>query len=82
MEVRQQFVEGFSLLRYSVELVGHHLQKSQIKEETDVQGMKEFFAADSAALLTWMKAYDLLKRWTSGKCESCLLSSVYYAPYS
>lgn len=73
MEVRQQFVEGFSLLRYSVEFVGHHLRQSEIQEETDVQGMKEFFAGDSTALLTWVKAYDLLKRWTSGKCESYLL---------
>jgi ankyrin repeat protein len=67
LHVRQQYLDGFPFLGYSVEFVGHHLRESEIREETDVKGMKEFFAADSAALASWAPAYDLLKRWTSGK---------------
>ncbi|KAL4947135.1 hypothetical protein BDW69DRAFT_178978 [Aspergillus filifer] len=66
-QVRQQYVEGLPLLEYSVAFVGQHLRESKIQEETDVTGMKEFFAADSKALASWAPAYDLLKRWTSGK---------------
>ncbi|KAI9043656.1 skeletrophin [Aspergillus affinis] len=67
LHVRQQYLTGFPFLDYCVKFVGHHLQESKIEEETDVKGMKEFFAADSAALASWAPAYDLLKRWTSGK---------------
>ncbi|KAL2811468.1 hypothetical protein BJX63DRAFT_433315 [Aspergillus granulosus] len=67
LHVRQQYLDGFPFLGYSIEFVGHHLRESEIQEETDVKGMKEFFAADSAALASWAPAYDLLKRWTSGK---------------
>ncbi|QKX60585.1 uncharacterized protein TRUGW13939_07730 [Talaromyces rugulosus] len=66
-EVRKQYLEGYPFLQYGVEFLGHHLRESQIREETDVKGMKEFFSADSAALLSWVRSYDLLKRWTSGK---------------
>lgn len=71
--VKENFLEGFPFLQYAVEFLGHHLRESQIQEETDVPGMKEFFSADSAALLSWVRSYDLLKRWTSGKCEFCCL---------
>ncbi|KAL4736696.1 hypothetical protein BDV11DRAFT_211054 [Aspergillus similis] len=67
LQVRQQYVEGLPLLGYSVAFVGQHLRESEIQEETDVSGMDEFFAADSKALASWAPAYDLLKRWTSGK---------------
>ncbi|KAL4912699.1 hypothetical protein BDW62DRAFT_216126 [Aspergillus aurantiobrunneus] len=67
LQVRQQYVEGLPLLGYCVAFVGQHLRESEIQEETDVTGMKEFFAADSKALASWAPAYDLLKRWTSGK---------------
>jgi hypothetical protein len=67
--VRQQYLEGLPLLRYSIEFVGHHLRQSRIEEETDVVGMKDFFAANSIALSRWAPAYDLLKRWTTGKCK-------------
>jgi hypothetical protein len=69
LEVRQQYVEGLPLLGYAVAFVGQHLRESEIHEESDVKGMKEFFAADSKALASWAPAYDLLKRWTSGKCK-------------
>lgn len=65
--VKQRFLEGYPFLLYSVEFVGHHLREAQIQNETDVSGM-EFFSADSAALSNWVRSYDLLKRWTSGKC--------------
>ncbi|GAM38537.1 hypothetical protein TCE0_033r09331 [Talaromyces pinophilus] len=65
--VKEQYIEGFPLLQYAVKYLGHHLRESRIKEETDIQGMKEFFSADSAALLSWVRSYDLLNRWTSGK---------------
>lgn len=67
MTVRKEYVKTYSFLSYAVEFLGHHLRKSQIQEETDVKGMKEFFASDSAPLLSWVRSYDLLKRWTSGK---------------
>lgn len=66
--IKQQYLEGFPFLQYAVEFIGRHLRESQIQEETDVGGMKEFFSADSAALLSWVRSYDLLKRWTTGKC--------------
>ncbi|GKZ25079.1 hypothetical protein AbraIFM66951_005286 [Aspergillus brasiliensis] len=66
-EVRDHYLEGFPLLQYAVVFVGHHLHESEIREETDVEGMKEFFSIDSAALASWSPAYDLLKRYTSGK---------------
>lgn len=69
MTVRQDYLDGFPFLQYSVEFVGHHLRGSQIQEETEVKGMKEFFAVNSAALSSWVRAYDLLKRWTTGKCK-------------
>lgn len=71
--VKENFLEGFPFLQYAVEFLGHHLRESQIQDETDIPGMKEFFSANSAALLSWVRSYDLLKRWTSGKCESCCL---------
>ncbi|GAB1210825.1 hypothetical protein APSETT445_009623 [Aspergillus pseudonomiae] len=67
VEVRKQYLAGLPFLGYCVEFVGHHLRESEIEEETDVRGMKEFFGANSAALASWAPAYDLLKRWTSGK---------------
>jgi hypothetical protein len=67
--VRQQYLEGLPLLRYSIEFVGHHLRQSRIQDEADVVGMKEFFAVNSVALSRWAPAYDLLKRWTTGKCK-------------
>ncbi|KAJ5175267.1 skeletrophin [Penicillium canariense] len=79
MAVRQQYLEGFSFLQYSVESLGHHLRESQIQEEVDVKGMEEFFAADSAALLTWVKSYDLLKRWTSDSGFSSSTSLLFVA---
>jgi hypothetical protein len=69
MAVRQEYLDGFPFLQYSVEFVGHHLRRSQIQEETEVKGMKEFFAVNSVALSSWVRAYDLLKRWTTGKCK-------------
>lgn len=66
--VKQRYLDRYALLQYAVEFVGHHLRESQIQEETDVIGMKDFFSADSAALFSWVKSYDLLKRWTYGKC--------------
>jgi hypothetical protein len=69
--IKRQYLEGFPFLHYGVEFLGHHLQESQIREETDVEGMKEFFSADSLALLSWVRSYDLLKRWKTGKCEFC-----------
>lgn len=66
--VKQRYLDGYPFLQYSVVFVGHHLRESQIQEETDVIGMKEFFASDSAALLHWVPSYDLLKRWMHGKC--------------
>ncbi|EED16283.1 skeletrophin, putative [Talaromyces stipitatus ATCC 10500] len=65
--VKEKYLEGFPFLQYTVEFLGHHLRESRIQEETDVPGMKEFFSADSAALLSWVRSYDLLKRWASGK---------------
>ena len=73
--VRQGYLEGFPFLQYSVEFVGHHLRESRIQEEADVTGMKEFFAINSVALSSWVRAYDLLKRWTTGKCEVFVLVS-------
>ncbi|OOQ83917.1 skeletrophin [Penicillium brasilianum] len=67
MAVRQAYLDGFPFLQYSVEFVGHHLRGSQIEEEADVKGMEEFFAVNSTALSSWVRAYDLLKRWTTGK---------------
>ncbi|KAJ5675623.1 skeletrophin [Penicillium macrosclerotiorum] len=67
MAVRKEYLEGYNFLQYCVEFVGHHLRECQIEEETDVKGMREFFAAESPALLTWVRSYDLLKRWTAGK---------------
>lgn len=67
--VKEQYLEGFPFLQYAVKYLGHHLHESRIQEESDVQGMKEFFSADSSALLSWVRSYDLLERWTSGKCE-------------
>ena len=67
--VRKQYLERLPLLQYSIEFVGHHLRQSYIQEETDVVGMKEFFAVNSVTLSRWAPAYDLLKRWTTGKCK-------------
>ncbi|KAI2896784.1 hypothetical protein CBS76997_9228 [Aspergillus niger] len=74
-EVRDKYLEGLPLLQYAVVFVGHHLQKGNIQKETDVEGMKSFFAIDSAALASWSPAYDLLKRYTSGKCKWFSVSS-------
>jgi hypothetical protein len=66
--VRKEYLKGFPFLRHAVENVGHYLRRSGLQKENDVEGMKEFFSAESAALLSWVPAYDLLKRWTTGKC--------------
>jgi len=65
--VKLRFLDGFPFLLYSVAFVGHHLREGQIQSETFVSGM-DIFAADSAALSHWVRSYDLLKRWTPGKC--------------
>ncbi|PYH42466.1 putative skeletrophin [Aspergillus saccharolyticus JOP 1030-1] len=66
-KTRQKYLSGYPFLQYSIEFLGDHLRESQIQEESDVTGMKRFFEAESVPLQNWMKAYDLLKRWTHGK---------------
>ncbi|RAH79098.1 putative skeletrophin [Aspergillus japonicus CBS 114.51] len=66
-KTRQEYLAGYPFLQYSIEFLGDHLRESQIREESDVVGMKRFFEAESVSLQNWLKAYDLLKRWTHGK---------------
>ncbi|RAL10146.1 ankyrin repeat domain-containing protein [Aspergillus homomorphus CBS 101889] len=66
-KTRHEYLAGYPFLQYSVMFLGDHLRESQIIEEGNVVGMKQFFEAESVPLQNWVKAYDLLKRWSHGK---------------
>jgi hypothetical protein len=69
--LKQDYLNGHHFLEYSIEFLGLHLRESQTDSaRVDVPGMGDFLATGSRALQNWVRAYDLLKRWTHGKCKS------------
>jgi nucleoside phosphorylase len=71
----KNYLNGHHLLGYSILFLGLHLRESKMdSRQVDIPGMDSFLAAESGALKKWVRAYDLLKRSTHGKCECRIYS--------
>lgn len=69
-EVIRGYLENHNFLEYSIMYLGDHLRALKESNNSIITDFKDFFGDRSVPLVNWVNAYDLMKRWTHGKCKA------------
>lgn len=65
----EEYLRGHNFLEYSILYLGDHLRALRECGPDVMRNFDKFFSDGSDPLKNWAHAYDLIKRWTQGKCK-------------